>query len=202
MPRPGRFARPEDYLYPETNVLRNRLDLTDAHELERAERALTFGRLVELRSTSAAPGGFDFAHLKAIHRNVFQDVYEWAGQVRSVTLGKDTTQFCLPQHLDASAADIFGELAARDLLRGLTTAQFADAAADLLADLNALHPFREGNGRTQRAFVELLSDHAGHPLAWPRIDPGRMVQASIDAMRGDNGGLRAIVGEALLDDEM
>ncbi|MCX6415646.1 MAG: cell filamentation protein Fic, partial [Actinobacteria bacterium] len=93
-----RFDRPEDFLYPGTDVLRNRLNITNAQELERAERALTFGRLVELRSTGAGAGGFDFAHLQAIHRHVFQDVYEWAGQVRAVTLGKGTTQFCLPQH--------------------------------------------------------------------------------------------------------
>ncbi|MFZ4497545.1 MAG: Fic/DOC family protein [Candidatus Nanopelagicales bacterium] len=196
MSSPHRFDRPEDFLYPGTNVLRNRLNITDAEELERAERALTFGRLVELRSTGAGAGDFDFAHLQAIHRHVFQDVYEWAGQVREVTLGKGTTQFCLPQHLESLAATIFSGLASEDLLMGLTKEQFDDAAANLLADLNALHPFREGNGRAQRAFLELLSDRAGHPIVWPPIGPDRMIQASIDAMRGDNSALRAIVWES------
>lgn len=66
-----------------------------------------------------------------------------------------------------------------------------------MADLNALHPFREGNGRAQRAFLELVSDHAGHSIVWPLIGPDRMIQASIDAMRGDNSGLRAILWESL-----
>ena len=90
MSSPHRFDRPEDYLYPGTDVLRNRLDVRNTQELERVERALTLGRLVELRSTGAGAGGFDFAHLQAVHRHVFQDVYEWAGQVRAVTLGKGT----------------------------------------------------------------------------------------------------------------
>jgi cell filamentation protein len=196
---PHRFDRPEDYLYPGTDVLRNRLDVRNTQELERVERALTLGRLVELRSTGAGAGGFDFAHLQAVHRHVFQDVYEWAGQVRAVTLGKGTTQFCLPQHLESFAATIFSALASEDVLVGLTAEAFADAAANLLADLNALHPFREGNGRAQRAFLELLSDHAGHPIVWRPLGPARMIQASIDAMRGDNSGLRTIVWESLAD---
>ena len=194
MSSPHRFDRPEDFLYPGTNVLRNRLNITDAEELERAEGALTFGRLVELRSTGAGAG--DFAHLQAIHRHMLQDIYEWAGQVRAVTLGKGTTQFCLPQHLESLAATIFSGLASEDLLMDLIMEQFADAAANLLAVLNALHPFREGNGRVQRAFLELLSDQAGHPIVWPPIGPDRMIQASIDAMRWDNSALRAIVWES------
>ena len=197
MSSPHRFVRPEDYLYPGTDVLRNRLGLTGAPELARAERALTFGRLVQLRSIGAVSGRFDFAHLQAIHRHVFQDVYECAGQVRAVKLGKGATQFCLPQHLESFASTIFGGLATEDLLMGLTATEFADGAAALLADLNALHPFREGNGRAQRAFLELLSDHAGHPIVWPLIGPDRMIQASIDAMRGDNIGLRSILWESL-----
>ena len=194
MSSPHRFDRPEDFLYPGTNVLRNRLNITDAEELERAEGALTFGRLVELRSTGAGAG--DFAHLQAIHRHMLQDISEWAGLVRAVTLGKGTTQFCLPQHLESLAATIFSGLASEDLLMDLIKEQFADAAANLLADLNALHPFREGNGRVQRAFLELLSDQAGHPIVWPPIGPDRMIQASIDAMRWDNSALRAIVWES------
>ena len=174
MSSPHRFVRPEDYLYPGTDVLRNRLGLTGAPELARAERALTFGRLVQLRSTGAVPGRFDFAHLQAIHRHVFQDVYEWAGQVRAVKLGKGATQFCLPQHLESFAATIFGGLATEDLLMGLTATEFDDGAAALLADLNALHP-----------------------IVWPLIGPDRMIQASIDAMRGDNIGLRSILWESL-----
>ena len=79
--------------------------------------------------------------------------------------------FCLPQHLESYAADVFGRLAAADRLRGLARDPFITALAGFLADVNALHPFREGNGRTQRAFFSQLAHDAGHHIAWVRMDP-------------------------------
>ena len=86
--------------------------------------------------------------------------------------------FCLPQHLASYAAGIFGRLAAADRLRGLNREQFIGKVAEFLADVNALHPFREGNGRTQRAFFSQLAHDAGHHIDWVRMDPGRNNAAS------------------------
>jgi hypothetical protein len=92
------------------------------------------------------PGRYDLAHLQAFHRYILGDVYDWAGQLRTVSIAKGSV-FCLPQHLESYAADVFGRLAAAERLRGLARDPFITGLAGFLADVNALHPFREGNGR-------------------------------------------------------
>lgn len=187
----------EDFLQPRTtDVPRNRFGITDAAELERVERVHSLVRIAEL-GLSPIPGGFDLAHLQAIHRHIFGDVYEWAGIIRPFTLVKGGDEFCRPQFIESYAADVFGELREADLLRGLDDETFAAKAADLLTDMNALHPFREGNGRSQRAFLSQLAAQADNPLVWPTGAEQRNIDASRAAHRGDNGELRALIAEAL-----
>ena len=93
--------------------------------------------------------------------------------------------FCLPQHLATAGADVFGRLAAADRLRGLNRDQFIGRTAEFLADVNALHPFREGNGRAQRAFFSQLAHDAGHHIDWIRMDPDINTAASAAAHHGD-----------------
>lgn len=165
------MSGPDPYLDPATGLLRNRLGITDPAELARAEAELTALRLVELRRTPV-PGGYDLEHLRGFHRFIFGDVYDWAGEPRTVSIGKGHL-FCLPQHIDSFAADIFGRLAGWRYLRGLERDEFLDRLAELLADINALHPFREGNGRTQRAFLTQLPKTPATSCAGRRWTPQR-----------------------------
>lgn len=175
---------PDPYLDPASGVLRNLLGITGALELSQAEAALTASRLVDLERRRL-PGGYDLAHLQEFHRYIFADVYEWAGKLRTVSIGKAGEVFCLPQYLDSYAAEVFGRLAAADRLRGLPRERFISQVAELLSDINALHPFREGNGRTQRAFFSQLAHDAGHHIDWVRMSPDDNQTASIAAHRGD-----------------
>lgn len=106
--------------------------------------------------------------------------------------------FCLPQHLQSSATGIFARLAAADRLRGLSREQFITRIAEFLADVNTLHPFREGNGRTQRAFFSQLAHDAGHHIDWIRMDPAQNTAASMAAHRGGLAPLQAML-EDLID---
>jgi cell filamentation protein len=187
----------DPYIDLGTGVLRNRLGITDAAELAQAESELTSYRLIELRRTGLS-GRYDLAHLQAFHRYIFGDLYDWAGELRSVSIGKGDL-FCLPQHLGSFAEDVFGKLARAGHLRSLKRAAFVDSLTALLADVNALHPFREGNGRTQRAFLAQLARDAGHPIHWAGMDPAVNVTASQAAHRGNNEPLRAMLNE-LIDD--
>jgi len=132
-------------------------------------------------------GGFDAAHLKAIHRPVFQDVFAWAGEFRTTLLGKaeylgqPPTWFTPPHLLEHEAERVFGWLHRSNLLRGIGRVEFARYAAQLLAEVNKLHPFREGNGRTQRLFVDVVAKQAGNAVHFDVVSRERMVQASIDA---------------------
>jgi cell filamentation protein len=185
----------DPYLDLSTGVLRNRLGITDPAELARAEAELTALRLVELRRV-ALPGCFDLAHLRAFHRFIFGDVYDWAGEPRTVSIGKGQL-FCLPQHIESFAAEVFGRLAGRRFLRGLGRDEFLDLLAELLADINALHPFREGNGRAQRAFLSQLASDAGYLLRWTAMNPETNIEASRRAHQGNNEPLRAMLDPLL-----
>jgi cell filamentation protein len=180
---------PDPYLDPASGVLRNLLGITAAQELSQVEAALTASRLVDLER-HRLPGRYDLAHLRAFHRHIFGDVYDWAGQLRTVSIAKSGEVFCLPQHLESYATDVFGRLAAADRLRGMPRERFITQLAELLGDVNALHPFREGNGRTQRAFFSQLAHDAGHHIDWVRMNPEDNESASIAAHHGDLQPLR------------
>jgi cell filamentation protein len=159
------------------------------------EAALSASRLVDLERRRL-PGAYDLDHLRTFHHYILGDVYEWAGELRTVSIAKESL-FCLPQHLTSYAADVFGRLAAADRLRGLNREQFIARLAEFLADVNALHPFREGNGRAQRAFFSQLAHDAGHHIDWIRMDPDRNTAASAAAHRGDPAPLTELLGDLI-----
>jgi len=183
---------PEDpYSDPVTGVLYNKLGLGTAAGLEAAEREITHAALILLDESPVSPS-YDLPHLQEIHKRIFGDIYEWAGQIRTVAIAKGA-MFCLPQYIDSSAAVIFGELHDEDCLRGLRRDAFVGRLAHYLGEVNALHPFREGNGRAQRAFFGQLARDAGFTLAWQHLDPARNVKASAAIMRGDPEPMREML---------
>ncbi len=167
----------DPYLYPGTNVLRNLRGLTDPGLLARFEARRTHLRLAELIDAPIA-GSFDLAHLKAIHRYIFQDVYEWAGSFRTVNISKGGHLFGLAAFLESALRQTVEDLAAENQLADLDAAAFAGRAAYFLGELNAAHPFREGNGRTQREFIRELGLNAGHYIDWRATTIEEMTTAS------------------------
>lgn len=168
------------YEYP-NGVLRNKLGIKDAEELKRMEAALTLLRLGELEQHPIT-GSFDLDHLKAIHRHIFQDVYDWAGELREVDIVKEHTRFAHFRFLDSNAQTLFSHLASEKHLRNLTEEHFVVRAAYYLGELNALHPFREGNGRVQRVFLSAIAYAANFDLAWERVSPEKMIAASVASL--------------------
>jgi cell filamentation protein len=187
----------EPYSDPVTGVLYNRLGLGTAAELEAAEREITHSALI-LLDASPVSASYDLSHLQAVHRRIFGDIYEWAGQIRTVAIAKGA-MFCLPQYIVSSAMVIFRELHDEDCLRGLGRDAFVGRLAYYLGEVNALHPFREGNGRAQRAFFGQLARDAGFMLAWQHLDAARNVDASAAIMRGNPEPMRKML-DALVRD--
>jgi cell filamentation protein len=181
----------DPYLDLDSGVLRNLLGITDPDELRRAEAGLTASRIYDL-ARAPLPGGYDLPHLQAFHRRIFGDIYDWAGELRTVSIGRGAL-FCLPEHIAGDAEELFAWLARTGHLRHLDREDFVDGLAELLSDLNALHPFRDGNGRAQRAFVAQFAHDAGHPVRWSAMDPEENVTASRAAHEGDDGPLRAML---------
>lgn len=170
--------RQSKYEYPGTDVLINLPGIRDAEELKRFERTVTKERLSQLEQNPIR-GSFDLEHLKKIHRFIFQDVYPFAGEIRTETIAKDYFTFAPAQFIVPAANDLFRQLKQEKYLKGLPLEEFADRAAFYMAEINVLHPFREGNGRTQREFIRELSVHAGYDLDWFRVDPDQLLKASI-----------------------
>jgi cell filamentation protein len=182
-------ARPDPYCYPGTDVLRNKAGLRSVDALGQFETAMTFAR-----SEEPLPSGrLSVAHYRAIHHHLFQDVYAWAGKFRTVRLTKGASTFCYPENIAREMRVLFDWLRRRRYLCGLAAADFARDAAHFLAELNAIHPFREGNGRTQLIFLALLADRADHPLDLDRLDPAATLDAMIDSFNGDESALAAII---------
>lgn len=175
----------DPYCYPGTTVLRNRLDLKSQAELDAFE-----ADAVTLRAEQPFPAGrFTATHYRAVHRHLFQDVYPWAGRYRTVRMAKGGSMFCYPEHIGGQLAELFATLRGENLLRQLAPDAFAAKGAHFLSELNAIHAFREGNGRAQLVFFAMLADNAGRPLEFARLDPERFLGVMIDSFQGDERAL-------------
>jgi cell filamentation protein len=190
-------------------TLKNRLGATTHAALETAETDYVKNRLWDFTFGQGPYGQFDAAHLKAIHRHLFQDVYEWAGRTRDERvmlsdgtiatepiLRKPDGNAFLAGPLIADALNGIAEkLRNENYLHGLGRDEFADRAASIMVELNGVHPFREGNGRTQRVFISELAKDAGHNLDFSVVTRERMIQASIAGNEGDPGMMQRIFRE-------
>ena len=167
------------YRYPNSETLRNKLDIRDAGELERAEKLFVRQRMREDIPT----GRFDLDHLSAIHHHLFQDVYDWAGETRQVDFHKGET-FFLPQSRIPTAMDyVHKRLEDQNYLRGQRRSEFAQEASSVIGEINYAHPFREGNGRTQLLYLKQLGQQAGHNIDLTRMHQRSWVEASIEAAK-------------------
>lgn len=183
------------YCYPpDYTVLKNKFDLRDADQLDRFEREAVLNRL-----SQGVPGGeFDLAHLKAIHRHLFQDVYDWAGELRTVEIAKGGSQFQFRRYLATGMQDVHRRLVAANYLRSLPPNDFAREAGEIMGDVNYVHPFREGNGRVQALYLEQLAAQAGYTLDLMHLDKDSWIAASIAAHRGDYDPMSACIRKALV----
>jgi len=187
----------DPYVYPGTTVLRNIAGHTEDSALAEREAQTTTLRLAQLGALRL-DGVYDLRHLRDFHSFIFQDIYPWAGELRNTPLAKPGSMFAPPGLIESYAGGVFRQLAEEQWLRGLTTHEFADRVTHYYAEINAVHPFRDGNGRSQRAFLRQLALDADHSLAWEHLDAEALVDASQRSFQGDNGPLRALI-ETLLD---
>ncbi len=181
-------------------TLKNKLGAASHEALEAAETDYARNRLWDFASGQGPIGGFDVPYLKAIHRHLFQDAYEWAGRTRDervmlsdgaiasepVLRKVDGEPFMHGPLIADTLKRITGKLRDENFLRGLSREEFSNRAAVLMVDLNCVHPFREGNGRTQRVFITELAQEAGHKLDFSCVTRERMIQASIAGNEKNN----------------
>ena len=190
-------ASPDPYCYPNSNVLRNNFDIRDEQLLKDVDSLYSQKRLTELYTDHPVAGRFGFTHLSRIHRFIFQDVYPWAGKLRTVRIHKGQTTFAYPENLRSEADRIFAKLRQERLLQELPQPVLLDRLSWYIGELNVLHPFREGNGRALRAFFRELLLRQGLWLRFEKLDPDEWLQASIAAYAGDLSKMKALLSRIL-----
>ena len=191
------------YCYPNSNVLKNKLGITDPQAFDVAEREITSFKEAVVR-IHGLPGNFDFQHLLAIHKYLFEDIYDWAGQIRQVDISKGNV-FCHCAFISENAAKLFAELKKENFLKNTNPEDIPKRLSYYLSEINVIHPFREGNGRTQRLFVELLAKERGLLVDFSKIPPKEMIEASAESFYCNYEKMESIFSRAtspLLDTEL
>lgn len=186
----------DPYTYPGTDTLRNRLGITDDKALIEAERRLTQARGAEAARLifPATADGY-----RALHRQLFQDLYEWAGQDRTINIAKGGSRFAAVPYLARELDKLFADMDAKDGFRGLPRDAFFDRLGNHINEINAIHPFREGNGRTMRHHASQIAREAGHPIRIAAIDKDKWMGASRHGfLTGDHRGMAAVLAAAAI----
>lgn len=169
--------------YPDTTVLINKLGITDEAVLKDNESFITSTIAAEL-ICQPLKREFDFDDYKAIHYELFSELYEWAGMVRTINLSKTTTVFAAPEQIEKLGTMIFDRLKKMNYFNGLSKSEYVMEIANLYSTLNMLHPFREGNGRAQRIFFMQLIQNNGYNIDYSELNSDFLMISSIQAASG------------------
>ena len=196
----SRYDADDTYCYPGTDVLRNKAEITNAQDLDAYEGELSTLRSIEILESPIA-GQFDLIHLQRIHLALFQDVYDWAGKIRTVDISRGNTRFANVRFIESAAKGIFNKLVRENWLKGLDAEALSKRLAHYLSEINALHPFREGNGRVQRILISQLSQSAGYQLDYSDLEQEQIYQAMELAFNGDESVLANLILERLESNE-
>ena len=182
--------------YEGTTVLINKLDIRNEKELSETEGIITSFKASELLSQPLKPD-FDFEDYKQIHRYLFDVFYDWAGETRKIAIYKSATVFAKPENLAENGEKIFTRLKAMNYFCDLPKDEFINQIADLYHTINMLHPFREGNGRTQRVFFVQLIRNAGYEIDYSDFNSDLLMIGTIQAASGVMDNLIAFFREAI-----
>ena len=166
------------YCYPDTNILKNKLNIKDFELLKKAEEEITAVKQLELLQNPIR-GNFTKTHLLSIHKFIFEDIYPFAGKMRKEQISKADTMFYPPNLIDRELNKVFAQIKDKNMLKEKDEDKIFDNLAYVMAELNIIHPFREGNGRTIREFIRLMAKKSGHDLNWGNATKTEILEASI-----------------------
>ena len=186
----------EDTIYMNGGVFKNKLSIQDSELLKTAEKEFSAVRAQYLL-LQPITDNFDLAHLQTIHRELFGDIYDWAGEIRRIDISKGNTRFANFAFIENESRKLLEKLRNENYLQGLDKDKFAERVAYYLGELNVLHPFREGNGRTLRLFMTQLAMKNGLQIHWQNISAEQMIQACIQAYHADSSLLARLILENL-----
>lgn len=173
--------RDSQYCYENSNILINKLNIKDEKTLQKYEAKITAAKLLSLRQNEIT-GNFDVEHFLSIHTYLFEDIYPFAGQLRKENIAKGEFRFAQWEYIEEELIKIFDKLKNENYLEGKNKQELANSLAYYMSELNVLHPFREGNGRTIREFIRQLALKNGYILNLKKVEPKQMLKASIKSI--------------------
>jgi len=175
----------ENYCYPNTNVLINKFGIKDIRKLENLERKISTVKAVEFLRTNTSQD-LDFKHICSIHKFLFEDLYEWAGKIRDGDfMFKGDSMFYRACFIESGFNEMYLKLEKESFLKNLDKDSFCKRLAYYIGYLNALHPFREGNGRTMRLYFQQLAEQAGYDMQFAKTTKEKLLEADISAFNTD-----------------
>lgn len=182
--------------YEGTACLINKFGIKDDKQLSLVEGQITFAKGSELER-NPIKGSFDFRHYKSIHKYLFDEIYDWAGKIRSVDMSKKGTSFAKADGIEQLANACFARLKTENYFKGQEFNEFVSNIVDFYCVTNMLHPFREGNGRTQRIFISQLIRFAGYDINFSSINVDDLMSATVQAANGVDVYLKEIFANAI-----
>lgn len=169
----------DPYTWPDSEVLRNKLQIKTAQDLAQAENQ--FSRLAA-QDIQFKPPPYDLRYWRSIHKQLFSDLYDWAGELRTVVISKGNTNFGLPQGIERHCTTVFRQLEKDKYLINLPKASLIEKLAEYYCELNACHPFRDGNGRSQRILFEHIALNCGFQLNFSNVTIAQWINANQHGM--------------------
>lgn len=188
-------ARNSIYCYEGTDVLINKLDIKDNELLLKAENKIVLAKLFELRKNKMI-GNFDTEHLIGIHKYLFEDIYSFAGKFRTENIAKGFFSFAEWEYIDEQLKELLDKLKNENYLKDCSKEELVKGLAYYMSELNVLHPFREGNGRTIREFIRELAYINGYLLDLQNTTSKKMLDACIKSVV-ETDDLEAILNRCL-----
>lgn len=188
-------SRNSIYCYKNSNVLVNKFNITNQNRLENVERRIVLNNLYELR-TNKYIGKFDLIHFTNIHKMLFEDIYPFAGLFRTENIAKDNFRFAEWNYIESELIRILDELKNENYLKNKTKEELSNRLAYYMSELNVLHPFREGNGRTIREFIRQLAFVNSYILDFEQYDSKVIFSATVKSVF-DAVDLEKIINECL-----
>lgn len=186
--------------YSQDGVLKNKFGEKDPKKLEILEKMSTIRGWIKLQNELIATPNLklDAALIKKIHKNLFEDVYDWAGQYRTVNIVKGKTMFANALYVPAALEDLVTKLNRDITSKSITANNISEKLAYYYGELNMIHPFREGNGRTQKIFIEKVADKLGYSLQLEKVDSKKLLEVTIESVNGTGRPLKKVFEEVIV----
>ena len=189
-------AKNSMYCYPGTNVLKNKLNIRDSNKLFEIEKQIVLVKSYILRQNKIRYT-FDKRHFTYLHDFLFSDIYPFAGKFRTENIYKGSFTFASWEYIESELDRLLKELKSENFLQGLDKENLSKRLAYYLSELNVLHPFREGHGRTIREFIREIAMLAGFTLDLQNTTPEEMFNACVKSVY-DTTDLEQIIFSCLL----